>query len=272
MRAYDFEDFEYNRAGWGDQIAPQRYPVKKRCSRKRRRPLCRLVLALMVAAFAFTGMGLAAWSGVERTLGRTDCPQVLLDALENNPEMKDFVRGYASQHQNPPAETLSESLDTVPLLLQWDERWGYQEYGSSMIALSGCAPTCVAMVAAYLTGDPSITPYSVAQYAEQQGYYVPGKGTSWELLHTGTQALGVTAAELPLSERRINDALDAGNPVICSMLPGDFTTEGHFIVLYGREAGGYLVRDPNSIERSEKVWYYETLSGQIGNLWACTGA
>ena len=227
----------------------------------------------MVAAFAFTGMGLAAWSGVERTLECADCPQALLDALENNPEMKDFVRGYAAQHQNPPAETLSESLDTVPLLLQWDERWGYQEYGSSMIALSGCAPTCVAMARGLsTTGDPSITPYSVAQYAEQQGYYVPGKGTSWELLHMGTQALGVTAAELPLSEGRINDALDAGSPVICSMLPGDFTTEGHFIVLYGREDGGYLVRDPNSIERSEKVWYYETLSGQIGNLWACTGA
>ena len=92
------------------------------------------------------------------------------------------------------------------------------------------------------------------------------------LLHTGTQALGVTATELPLSEGRINAALDAGSPVICSMLPGDFTTEGHFIVLDGREDGGYLVRDPNSIERSEKVWFYETLSGQIGNLWACTGA
>ena len=54
------------------------------------------------------------------------------------------------------------------------------------------------------------------------------------------------------------------------MLPGDFTTEGHFIVLYSRTADGYLVRDPNSIARSEKTWTYDRLSGQIAALWECT--
>ena len=56
------------------------------------------------------------------------------------------------------------------------------------------------------------------------------------------------------------------------MLPGDFTTEGHFIVLSGRTADGYQVRDPNSIERSEKTWTYDRLSGQIASLWECAAA
>lgn len=196
-------------------------------------------------------------------------PTAFLDALAKNGEMLDFVLGYPEHHGDAPAERLDESLDTVPLLLQWDARWGYQPYGESTVAVSGCAPTCVAMAAAYLTSDAQITPYSVAQYAAQQGYYVSGTGTSWELIHTGVQHFGIAADELPLSEEQINAALDAGQPVICSMLPGDFTTTGHFIVLCGRADGGYQVRDPFSRARSGKVWSYETLAGQIGNLWAC---
>ena len=190
--------------------------------------------------------------------------------LGRNSETLDFVLGYPAHHGDAPAQSLSESLDTVPLLLQWDARWGYQPYGSSTVAVSGCAPVCLSMAASYLTGDASITPYRVAQYAANAGYYVPGQGTSWSLLTEGAAAFGVNCRQLALDEAQINAALDAGHPVICSMLPGDFTTEGHFIVLYSRTADGYLVRDPNSIARSEKTWTYDRLSGQIAALWECT--
>ncbi|MDO4270122.1 MAG: papain-like cysteine protease family protein [Eubacteriales bacterium] len=199
-------------------------------------------------------------------------PPAFLEMLAKNSETLDFVLGYPAHHDDPPAQSLDESLDSVPLLLQWDARWGYQPYGESTVAVSGCAPACLAMAASYLTGNAQITPYSVAQYAAEQGYYVPGEGTSWDLLHTGARAFGVAAEELSLGKEQIDAALDAGHPVICSMLPGDFTTSGHFIVLYGRTADGYAVRDPNSRARSEKAWSYDTLSGQIGNLWACCAA
>ena len=51
------------------------------------------------------------------------------------------------------------------------------------------------------------------------------------------------------------------------MLPGDFTTKGHFIVIVGAEEG-FRVNDPNSRIRSNQLWSYERLSTQIGNLWA----
>ena len=197
-------------------------------------------------------------------------PTDYLDMLARNSETLDFVLGYPEHHDDAPAGSLTESLDTVPLLMQWDMRWGYQTYGSSTIAVSGCAPVCLSMAASYLTGDASVTPYRVAQYAANAGYYVPGQGTSWSLLSEGAPAFGISCRQLSLDEAQINAALDAGHPVICSMSPGDFTTEGHFIVLNGRTADGYLVRDPNSIARSEKMWTYDRLSGQIAALWECT--
>ncbi len=48
-----------------------------------------------------------------------------------------------------------------------------------MIAVNGCRPTAVAMVAAGLTGDNTITPYRVAQFAAENGYYAGDAGTSW---------------------------------------------------------------------------------------------
>lgn len=198
-------------------------------------------------------------------------PPALLELLAGNHETLDFVLGYPEHHADAPAESLTEPLDTVPLLLQWDDRWGYQAYGGSTVAVSGCAPTSLAMAAAYLTGDSTVTPYRVARYAAEHGYYIPGQGTSWSLLSEGASAFGISCRQLSLDKAQIDAALDAGQPVICSMLPGDFTSEGHFIVLAGRAGNdAYEVRDPNSVKRSEKTWSYDRLSGQIAALWACS--
>ena len=177
--------------------------------------------------------------------------------------------GYTAKKDQAPAEYIGEiSSGEIPLLFQWDERWGYAQYGDNMIAINGCGPTVIAMVAAGLTGDNSITPYKVAQYAEEQGYYAGESGTSWELMTQGAVHFGVQGQELGLSESVILSELESGHPVICSMRPGDFTTTGHFIVLTGVEDGKIRVNDPNSRKRSETLWDYDTLEYQINNLWA----
>ena len=51
------------------------------------------------------------------------------------------------------------------------------------------------------------------------------------------------------------------------MLPGDFTDDGHFIIIDKYDAAGFSVLDPNSPERSAR-WSFERLGGQIANLWA----
>lgn len=195
----------------------------------------------------------------------------LRQLVKNNPETIDFVRDYQTKKDVPPAENIGEvTAGVIPHLLQWDERWGYQIYGDNMIAVNGCGPTVISMVASGLTGDNTITPYRVAKFAEQNGYYEGDAGTSWALMTEGAAQFGVYGEEMGLSEEAVFSSLENGNPIICSMSPGDFTTTGHFIVLVGIEDGKIRVNDPNSVKRSEKLWDYETLYPQISNLWVYT--
>ena len=156
----------------------------------------------------------------------------------------------------------------VPLFLQWDPMWGYEKYGSSCIAVTGCGPTCLAMAGYYLTGDPTMSPDQIAKFAQREGYYEAGAGSSWTLISEGAGKLGLQAKELPLVKKKITDALEAGFPVILSMGPGEFTSSGHYIVLTGVEDGDFRVNDPNSRLRSQRLWSYEELEDQIRNIWA----
>ncbi len=198
-----------------------------------------------------------------------DYPETYLAALANNPEMLDYVKGYLDSHGVLDAKlTKSEKKEDYPLFIQWDKRWGYASYGTSSIGISGCGPTCLSMVIYGLTENELATPDKVVRYSEEQGYYIEGTGTSWELMTDGAAAFGVTGSELSLDESSMKQALDAGHPIICAMRAGDFTAAGHFIMIYGYDKKGFIVNDPNSRTRSEKRWTYEELNGQIKNLWS----
>ena len=198
-------------------------------------------------------------------------PEQLIELLQNNEETADFVFDYPEKKDTAPADTVGEVVQgQVPLLLQWDERWGYAFYADDMIAVNGCGPTAIAMVAAGLTGDNTVTPYKVAQFSAGNGYYAGDSGTSWSLMTEGAQQFGIYGEEMGLSEDEVFSALENGHPIICSMRPGDFTTTGHFIVLTGIEDGKIRVNDPNSRVRSGKLWDYSRLEYQINNLWVYT--
>lgn len=193
-------------------------------------------------------------------------PKDLIQLLDNNPETRDFVLNYPD-HEKQPLRLDGYSRDKVPLFLQWDPMWGYETYGSSFLAVTGCGPTSLAMAGYYLTGEESMNPLEVARFAEKEGYYAPGYGSSWTLISEGAGKLGLTATELPLVKKKIENALNAGNPVILALGKGDFTTTGHYIVLTGLQDGAFQVNDPNSPLRSSQLWTYEQLETQIRNIW-----
>lgn len=201
--------------------------------------------------------------------GSTDLEKEMQALLERNEEARDFVEDYVNREAYLGKEIdLSEDVQEgqVPLLMQWDKRWGYESYGDSNIGLSGCGPTCLSMVYLYFTGDLAGNPREIARYCEENGYYTPS-GTSWELWTVGAEQFGLEGAELPLDENRMKSALDAGKLIVCSMRPGDFTTVGHYIVIVGYGEDGFIINDPNRKENSKKHWTYQTLKGQIRNLW-----
>ena len=196
-------------------------------------------------------------------------PEELMEALCNNVELLDYVKGWLDASGRVEGGlTKNELKEEYPLLMQWDSRWGYVKYGDSKIGLSGCGPTCLSMVAVALTGNSSFTPDAVAEYAERNGYYQENTGTAWGLMTEGCRHFGIVGREICLDENVIINQLNAGHPIICSMGPGDFTQKGHFIVLIGTKEGKIIVNDPNSKQRSNKLWDYYTLSTQIKNLWA----
>lgn len=194
-------------------------------------------------------------------------PKDLIALLDTAPEARCFVLDYP-QRQDREVDLSSYDRQEVPLFLQWDPMWGYEDYGSSYLAVTGCGPTCLAMAGYYLTGDPAMNPKALAEFAEDNGYYAAGYGSSWTLISKGAEQLGLKARELPLVKKKIVDALEAGSPVILAMGKGDFTTTGHYIVLTGVEEEGFRVNDPNSRERSGQLWTYEQLESQIRNIWA----
>ena len=199
-----------------------------------------------------------------------DYPESLISLLKRNPEAEQFVLQYPSAKDNAPAIDMKPYLNTenVPLFLQWDPRWGYMTYGSDVAGLTGCGPVCLAMAAIYVTDDPAFSPDNMIRFAAENNYYVSGSGSSWTLISEGAAKLGFDVTELPLVKGRIFSNLEAGNPVICVMGPGDFTTTGHFVVMTGLEDGYIRINDPNSIANSQKLWRYEDIEGQIRNLWA----
>lgn len=195
-------------------------------------------------------------------------PEQLLAALANNPDMIDFVKGYLTEEAAVKGGITKDDMEKeFPLFLQWDRRWGYAHYGDDNIAQSGCGPTCLSMVAVALTRNVLSTPDAVAAYAEQNGYYYPNQGTAWSLMTEGCGEFGVRGEVLPLDKNVIFKALENGNPVICSVRPGDFTAVGHFIVLVGVKEDKLVVNDPNSTIRSSMLWDYEQIKDQISNLW-----
>lgn len=196
-------------------------------------------------------------------------PEILLMMLSKNTDMTDYVYHYNKYK----GKVFSDNLGKVkkgqyPLLLQYDKRWGYGNYGDSVIAISGCGPTSVAMVIAGLTGRNDITPYDIAKYAYENGYYE--NGTSWDFFTKGVIKYGIIGKEIALSESVMVKELKKDHPIICSMRPGDFTTTGHLILITDYKNDKFKINDPNSKERSNKLWSYQTLKTQIKNLWSFT--
>ena len=65
----------------------------------------------------------------------------------------------------------------------------------------------------------------------------------------------------------MKNELDEGKVIICSMRQGDFTSAGHFVMIYGYREEGFFINDANCIYRSSRTWTYEELKNQIRMLW-----
>ena len=266
---------ENNTLEWR-QAAEWKSTVRRReKARRRRRKVRRMRAVLLLGCILiFAGVLRAGQNPIKRYakangISMDEYPEDLLKLYERNKETETFVEEYPLKKDVEPEIDLSDLTDIseIPLLLQWDQRWGYHQYAGEVMGLSGCGPTALSMVAIFMTGDITKNPRWVADFASQNGYAVDGSGTAWSLMLEGARQIGLSSKEIPVERERVENNLQAGNPIIALMGPGEFTSNGHFIVLTGLQNGRLKINDPNSRKNSEKTWDIDQVLEQTKAVW-----
>lgn len=218
----------------------------------------------------------------EILLNRDAYPDDIIEYFVTHPEGVDWVVQYpeymakdkeslkAAAYEPIPED--EPSCNGFPLLYQWDERWGYMIYNDSPIAVGGCGPTCVSIVAVGLTGNRELTPQYLADISTKYHCYVEGGGSTWDLMTIGAGKVGLSAKQLKVwSTKNVKNELENGRPIIMNVGPGDFTEVGHYIVVTKLNDDGTIkINDPNSAINSEKNWDIQRVLDQAKGMWSYT--
>ena len=160
---------------------------------------------------------------------------------------------------------------------QREEPWASHRYGTgyhSSIAANGCGPTSMAMVLSSMTNQ-YVTPSDMADFSMANGHVMPGDGGSyWSLFPSAARKYGLNCVQTT-SRSQINQALSNGAMVIASQdnsLGNYWTYGGHFIVLTGIDANGYIsVADPWSRAKSVISHSQDTVYIPMKSAWIISG-
>lgn len=206
-------------------------------------------------------------------------PEILLEAPSQPPE---DLPGIAS---DPPVTELIEvngqqvltgGITPIIYFCQADEEWAEQLYGTDPIGPYGCGPTAMAMVVASLT-DTDTDPAQMSAWAVEHGHWARHSGSYHSIVQGIAQDFGLKAESITdRTVENLYDLLSSGHIVVALMGKGHFTNGGHFILLRGSTlAGGILVADPISRERSLEVWDPQLILDELSSarnsgapLWA----
>ena len=121
--------------------------------------------------------------------------------------------------------------------MQDDSQWGFEPYTitcnkTQTIATSGCGPTAMAMVLNYYI-DNSITPLQTSIYALKNNHRTKYKGTSWSYFEDMANEYHLEFLQTSSSIEALEWMNSQENPlIICSMGPGLWAKDGHFILLW----------------------------------------
>lgn len=165
--------------------------------------------------------------------------------------------------------------------LQTDARWAYNDYSvagkeKTNIYVSGCAPTCAAMVIASLA-DRNVTPATCAKWSVEHGHKAVGAGTYNTFFVPMLAAYGIKATYLGeycyhnlnhQNHAKVKNALKSGKWVIANAGPGNWTSGGHFILAYGiDDSNNVYINDPASTKEVRLKNSFDTFAYQMKYYW-----
>src|SRR5699024_10685698 len=103
-------------------------------------------------------------------------------------------------------DTVGNGVKEVVYFNQLEEPWASLPYASSTVANSGCGPTSMAIVISTLTGK-NVTPEMTKSFAEDNGEYVQGQGTSHSFIGNAAAHWGLTCERV--GKDRMDDVVQA---------------------------------------------------------------
>ncbi|NLM18908.1 MAG: hypothetical protein GX217_02655 [Clostridiaceae bacterium] len=210
-----------------------------------------------------------------------ELPVHLQKLLVKRPQSVHFVYKYFDYIENPQnydPDAKSNKVDFAkakskskyPYYSNWDCTWGYLDYSMGDLVTSGCGPVNFAMLVAGMNQDETMTPTKARNFARENGYEAAnGKGTLWSLFTKGVNDFGIKSEILNIHKpEQIVQALQDGKPVILMVNHPQFTSVGHFILLYDIKDGMVKLQDSNSISNTNKMWKLSELLQYTDTAWS----
>ena len=249
--------FRKHRGGGTRPLRRPSLPSKIELSRRSLIAVCAAVLALAAAI----ALGRGAMAGG----AAAEAPRTETAAEAKTSQAKKEEKNEQEPTSTPRSEWRAGEM---PYLYQIDPTWKDKPYAGGTMEKNGCGPTALSMVYIYLTGNTNMGPVEMAAFSEQNGYVEAGM-TRWSFMETGAQSLGLTSTGIGAGAGQIRAALAAGEPVICSIVPGTFTKVGHFMVLTSiDEYGEVTIHDPNSVGNSKRAWDIDLIVRECAAAWS----
>lgn len=167
--------------------------------------------------------------------------------------------------------------------LQTDTRWKNYNYSANRekktIGSAGCGPTAAAMVIATLK-NKNVTPVTTAEWSMSHGYKALNQGTFYTYFIPQFAVYGIECKRINTSNlygkssstahTEALAALKNGNWVIACMGKGNWTSSGHFILLYGYENGYVYINDPASTKATRIKNTWALFAKQVKYMWSIT--
>lgn len=166
--------------------------------------------------------------------------------------------------------------------LQTDPRWKNEPYYSTgaynTIGKSGCGPTCAAMIIAALH-NKNVTPVSTCNYAVNHGHRSKNQGTYYSYFVPQFAEFGIACEMLswvntygkPNHENHAKaiDLLKQGYWLIAVMGPGNWTTGGHFVLVWDADEANnkIYINDPASTARNCTEGSLQAFKSQVKYYW-----
>ena len=162
---------------------------------------------------------------------------------------------------------------------QTDPRWRNKDYSaegeSTTIGASGCGPTAAAMLIETLTGK-TFTPAEACKWSLEHGYKACKQGTYYAYFVPQFAAHGISCYQLswtntyhkpndPIHDKALN-LLKQGYYLIALMKKGNWTTSGHFIVVWWAD-NKIHINDPISTKPNRINGDIHTFRNEAAYYW-----